>query len=267
MQGTKAKERPEVPQEEIIEVNNSKKIDFNKPYRFIYTQWWFNFVALPFYMLAFITAQLCSLFFLGLKVVDRKKVRKTMRKNGCIVVSNHCHYFDTVFASAILFPKRLHVSVVQRNFEVPKVRIILRLVFAFPIPSSASGLKMITKSVGEVLKKKQHVMFLPEGNLVYLSQTIYRFRLGAFQQSYYHQAPIVPMVYVLKHRRIFGKEMPKNWVKMICVFGDPVMPIPFTGDSTAPKKELQEMADQVADWMENTIQTYQAKFSGEKRTK
>jgi 1-acyl-sn-glycerol-3-phosphate acyltransferase len=187
-----------------------------------------------------------------------------MRKKGCIIVSNHCHYFDAVYASIIQFPKRVHVSVVQRNFEVPVVRTILRLVFAFPIPSSASGLKMITKSIGDVLKRKQHVLFLPEGNLVYLSQTIHRFRLGAFQQSYYHQAPIVPMVYVLKRRRIFGKEMPVNWVKMICVFGDPIQPIPFTGDNTAPKNELQKMADNVADWMENTIQTYQEKFNREK---
>lgn len=261
MQGIKEKERPEVPQEEIIEVNNTKKIDFKKPYRFIYTQWWFNLYAVPFYLLAYFTGVLCSIFFLGLKVVDRKKVRKLMRKRGCIIVSNHCHYFDTVYASMIQFPRRVHVSVVQRNFEVPIVRRILRLVFAFPIPSSASGLKMITKSIGDVLKRKQHVLFLPEGNLVYLSQTIYKFRLGAFQQSYYHQAPIVPMVYVLKRRRIFGKEMPRNWVKMICIFGDPIMPVPLTDDCTAPKKELQEMADWVADWMENTIQTYQAKFN------
>jgi 1-acyl-sn-glycerol-3-phosphate acyltransferase len=253
--------RQEIPQDKIIEVNNVRKIDFTKPYRFIYTQWWFNLVAIPYYLLAFGVAQICSLFFLGLKVVDRKKVRKLMRKKGCIVVSNHCHYFDTVFASTIIFPKRLYISVVQRNFEVPKVRKILRLSFAFPIPSSPSGLKMITQPVGDVLKRKQHVMFLPEGNLVYLSQTIYRFQLGAFQQSYIHQAPMIPMVYVLKRRRIFGKEMPRNWVKMICIFGDPVMPPKLKEASIAPKNELQKMADSVADWMENTIQTYQAKFS------
>jgi len=254
------KERPEIPVEDIIEVNNSKKIDFTKPYQFIYNQWWFLLMSIPVCFIVVILAHLASLFFYGLKVVDRKKVRKTMRKNGCVLVSNHCHYLDTLYASIILYPKRLNISVVQRNFEVPYVRTLLWLVNTFPIPASPSGLKMITLPVGEALKKGQHIMFMPEGNLVYLSQKIYRFRLGAFHQAYLHQAPLIPMVYVLKRRNILGKEMPRNWVKMIAVFGDPVMPPPLRDDNETPKEALQGMADQVADWMENTLQSYQARF-------
>jgi len=253
-----AKERKEIQEEQIIQVKNTKKINFQKPYKFIYTQWWFNLFGVPFCILVVILSYLISFFFLGLKIVGRKKVRKLMRKNGCVLVSNHCHYFDTVYAGVHLWPKRVHISVAQRNLEVPIVRTILRLVYAFPIPSSATGLKMITKSIGNILRKKQHVLFLPEGNLIHLNQTIYRFRLGAFQQSYIHQAPLIPMVYVLKRRSLFGNELPKNWVKMICIYGDPVMPAPIHEDDSVIKKGLRETADQVADWMENTIQTYQA---------
>ncbi len=257
-------ERPEIPTEEIIEVNNSKPIDFQKPYRFIYTQWWFLLISVPFTALVAFLLWLASIFYYGLRVVGRRKVRKLMRKKGCIVMSNHCHYLDTAYASVILWPKRLYISVVQRNFEVPIARTALWLVNCFPIPASASGLKMITSSVGSVLKRKKHVLFMPEGNLVYLSQKIYRFRLGGFQQAYYHQAPLVPIVYVLKRRKIFGKEMSKHWVKMICVFGDPVLPPPLRDDQELPKEELQNMADQVAGWMESTIQTYQARFKDAK---
>lgn len=217
-------------------------------------------MSVPVCFIVVVLAHLASFFFYGLKVVDRRKVRKLMRKKGCIVVSNHCHYMDTVYASIILYPKRLNISVVQRNFEVPFARTILWLVNTFPIPSSPSGLKMITKPVGKALKKGQHVMFLPEGNLVYLSQKIYRFRLGAFHQSYLHQAPIIPMVYVLKRRRIFGREMPKHWVKMIAVYGDPVMPPPLQAENEIPKDALKQISDHIADWMESTIQTYQAGF-------
>lgn len=254
-------ERQEVPEEEIIEVNNSKPIDFRKPYRYIYTQWWFLLISVPFNALVALLLWLCSIFFYGLKVVDRRKVRKIMRKKGCIVVSNHCHYLDTAYASVILWPKRLYISVVQRNFEVPVARTLLWLVNCFPIPASASGLKMITSSIGSVLKRKKHVLFMPEGNLVYLSQKIYRFRLGSFQQAYYHQAPLIPIVYVLKRRRIFGRDLPKHWVKMICVFGDPLIPPPFRENEELPKEELQLMAKQAADWMETTIRNYQEKFN------
>jgi len=254
------KERPEVPIEEIIKVNNTIGIDFRKPYQFIYDQWWFHVMSIPVCFIIVILANLASLFFYGLKVIDRHKVKKLMRRKGCILVSNHCHYMDTVYASIILYPRRLNISVVQRNFEVPYIRHLLWLVKAFPIPASHSGLRMITKPVGKALKKGQHVLFLPEGNLVYLSQKIYRFKLGAFQQSYLHQAPVIPMVYVLKRRRLFRKELPRGFVKMIAVFGDPVMPPPLSDNNETPKEALEKIADSVADWMENTIQTYQSGF-------
>ena len=218
------KERSEIPEEKIIQVKNTKPIDFQKPYRYIYTQWWFLLLSVPFTFLAVFLCTLCSVFYYGLKVVDRRKVRKLMRKKGCIVMSNHCHYLDTAYAGMIMWPRRLYISVVQRNFEVPIARTILWLVNCFPIPASPSGLKMITDPVGKVLKRKKHVLFMPEGNLVYLSQTIYRFKLGGFMQSYHHQAPIIPIVYVLKRRRLFGKLMSKHWVKMICVFSPPHKP-------------------------------------------
>lgn len=255
--------RPEIPEEKIIQVNTTRKIDFQKPYQFIYHQWWYNIISFLFCFLVVVLFGLAALFFYGLKIVDRKKVRKLMRRKGCIVVSNHCHYLDTLYASVVLYPRRMNISVVQRNFEVPIVKTLLWLVRCFPIPASSSGLKMITKPVGESLRRKQHVLFMPEGNMVVFSQTIYRFRLGAFQQSYIHQAPLVPMVYVLKRRRIFGKEMPEGWVKMILIYGDPVMPPPLRDDIESTKEELQGMADQVAGWMENTIQAYQAKFKKE----
>ena len=173
------------------------------------------------------------------------------------MVSNHRHYFDTVLTSVVRFPRKLYVSVAQRNFEVPIARRVLRLTYAFPIPSRRAGLKMITPVIGKALALKRHILFLPEGDLVHLSQTIYRFRLGAFQQAYYHQVPIIPQVYVLKRRVLFGKTMGPNWVKMICVYGDPILPPPTSEDGKVPKKALQEIAETVANWMESTIAAYQ----------
>lgn len=245
-------DRPEIPEEQIIEVNNSKKIDFSKPYKFIYFEWWFHLLTLPFYAFCYILVWLCGRFF-GLKVKKSKEVRKLLRKQGCLIVSNHCHFFDTVFANMIFSPQRIYVSVVQRNFEVPGVRILLRMLRAFPIPSSSIGFKMITPPVGEALRRGHHVLFLPEGNLVHLSQTIYRFKPGAFHQAYIHQTPIVPIVYIQKRRHFFGKEMPKNWIKMICVFGRAYYPPAKKEEETLPREELKEMSNSVAKWMEDTI--------------
>jgi 1-acyl-sn-glycerol-3-phosphate acyltransferase len=151
---------------------------------------------------------------------------------------------------------RLYISVIQRNYEVPIIRVILRIVRAFPIPASASGLKMITGCVGEALRRGYHVHFLPEGELVYLSQTIYRFRMGAFYQSYVHQTPILPMVYVFKRRRLFGRELGPNWIKMTLVFGEPMYPPALREGEKVPRKDLAQMADTAASWMERVLAEY-----------
>lgn len=252
------KERPEIPEEEIIEVkHDSKKIDFSKPYKFVYDEFWFDILTFPFYVFAIIFCFLSARFF-SLRIRGRKNLR-ILGKKGCIVVSNHCHYFDTVFTSYRILPRRLFITVVQRNFEVPIVRRILRIFRALPIPASPVGFKMITEPIGRLLAKKNHVMFLPEGELVFMSQTIHRFRPGAFYQSYMHQAPILPFVYLLERRRLFGKEMGAAWAKFTQVIGEPFYPPPPREDGKFPKEELDIYADSVATWMEDQISVYHSR--------
>lgn len=246
--------RPEVPQEKIIQVNNSKRIDFTKPFKFIYFDWWYNLLTIPVFLLLWGVVSLCAIFF-GFRVKNRKNL-KILGKQGCITISNHCHYFDTVLATYVLFPRFLHVSVAQRNFEVPGVRRVLRILRAFPIPATKLGIKLIKEPISEALRRKHHIHFLPEGELVHLSQTIYRFKQGAFLQSYQHQAPLVPMVYVLKRRKFFGKLMRPNWVKMTLVVGEPIFPPKLQSEGIYPKEELAAMSDKAASWMEETIRKH-----------
>lgn len=247
--------RPEIPEEKIFEIkNDTKKIDFSKPFKFIYFDWWFHVLTMPFFLICYFATFLATFYF-GFRVRNRKKLQ-ILKKRGCITISNHCHYFDTVFANYVIFPSRVYVSVVQRNYEVPYVRRILRFLKAFPIPSGPMGFKMITEPVGEALERGHHVHFLPEGELVHLSQTIHRFRPGAFFQSYLHQAPVLPFVYTLKRRHFLGKELPPNWVKMEMVVGDPIYPPPLEEDETFPREKLKDMAEKAASWMEQTIYDY-----------
>jgi 1-acyl-sn-glycerol-3-phosphate acyltransferase len=182
---------------------------------------------------------LAGLYF-DLQVSGREN-KRILRERGCIVISNHCHYFDTVFAGQALFPKRLHISVAQRNFEVPVVRRMLRMVRAFPIPARALGYKTIAGPVGEALRRGDHVLILPEGDLVYLSQEIYRFKPGAFYMSCLHQAPILPMVYVFtkRLRRDGSENIHRPRIRQ--VFGEPVYPPPMSEDGSYPKEELGHM--------------------------
>jgi 1-acyl-sn-glycerol-3-phosphate acyltransferase len=249
------RERNAIPEDKLFVVtNDTKKIDFGKPYKYIYFDWWFTLVTFPVILLLLPVAGVAGLY-MGLRVSGREN-KRILRKQGCVVISNHCHYFDTVFAAKAVFPRRLYISVAQRNYEVPVVRRILRLVRAFPIPSRAMGFKMITAPVGEALRRGHHVLFLPEGDLVYLSQQIYRFKPGAFYMSCLHQAPILPMVYVFTKRfRRDGSEKTHR-PRMRQVFGQPLYPPPLLENGAFPKEALGAMIEEAACWMEDTIARY-----------
>ncbi|MBU0715166.1 MAG: 1-acyl-sn-glycerol-3-phosphate acyltransferase [Verrucomicrobia bacterium] len=250
------KQRREIPEEKIIVItHNTKKIDFTKKYKFVYFDWWFHLLTLPAFLFCYLLGLLCALYC-GLRVTGRKN-KQILKKQGCITISNHCHYFDTVFASLVLFPQRLYISVAQRNYEVPIIRRILRIVRAFPIPAKPNaGLQMIVPPVGEALKRGHHVHFLPEGDLVYLSQEIFRFKRGAFYLSYIHQAPILPMVYIFTRRYLFGKEQSPHWPKMRLVIGEPFFPPPLRTDGIYPSEAIDDMMEKAANWMEDTIAFY-----------
>jgi 1-acyl-sn-glycerol-3-phosphate acyltransferase len=249
-----------IPKEKIIAVTcNTKKIDFTKKYKFIYFDWWFELLILPFFLLCYALTALCAIYF-SLRVTGREHLR-IIRKKGCIVIAHHCHYFDTVFANYTLFPRRLYTAVVQRNYEVPVIRRILRYLRAFPIPNNSLGLKMIAKPVGEALKKGYNVLILPEGNLCYMSQEIFQFKPGAFYLSYRHQAPIIPIVYVLTKRIKNGIEKNPHRPRIHQVIGAPMYPPPLNPDGSLPKNELDEMMSKAAQWMEDTIAFYHAEES------
>ena len=250
-------QRRPVPKEKIIPLKrDTKKIDFTKKYKLIYFDWWFELLILPFRLICYLAAVLCAVYF-SLRVTCRESLH-ILRKRGCIVIANHCHYFDTIFANYTLFPHRLYTAVVQRNFEVPIVRRILRYLRAFPIPKGSAGLKMITKPVGEALRRGHHVLVMPEGELCLMSQEIFHFKPGAFYLAYYHQSPVLPIVYVLTKRTRNGVEKNPSRPRFHQVIGDPLYPPPLSPDGALPQKELAEMATKAAQWMEDTISLYQA---------
>lgn len=257
-------ERPEIPKDKIIQVNNKYRIDFDKPFKFIYMDWWYEILVIIPFLISYIVTLFVAAFY-GLRIKGRKNL-KIMRKQGCITISNHCHYFDTVFANFVVLPRALHTAVAQRNFEVPYARRLLRIHRAFPIPANGRGLEMIKEPVGEALRKKHHIHFLPEGDLIVGSQTIHRFKLGAFMLSYWHQAPIIPIVYVIKRRKWRGKEMSSKWLKFTQVIGEPLFPPPLRDDGTLPAEEIEAMADRAATWMEDTIAAHHADENSERKT-
>jgi len=68
-----------IPKEKIIVVKNTKKIDFTKKYKFIYFDWWFELLILPFFLICIALAALGALYF-SLRVTGREHLRNSSQK-------------------------------------------------------------------------------------------------------------------------------------------------------------------------------------------
>jgi len=258
----KNRQRREIPREKIIPIKRDiKKIDFSKPYKFIYFNWWFELLTMPIYLFCQLLTAFCALYF-RLKVSGRENLG-ILREKGCIVIANHCHYFDTIFVNYTLFPQYVYTAVAQRNYEVPYVRRLLRFLRAFPIPKGAQGLKKIIKPVGEALRRGHHVLMMPEGNLCLMSQEIFHFKPGAFYLAYHYQAPVLPIAYVLSTRSKNDLAPKSGRLRFHQVIGAPLYPPERTADGSTPQKELDAMMDRAAQWMEDTISRYQTAQSSQ----
>ena len=250
------RERRKIPIEMIIPIKrNTKKINFSKPYTFIYFNWWFELLIMPVYLLCYLIVAGYARYF-KLKVSGRENLH-ILRKQGCMVIANHCHYFDTIFVNYTLFPRRLYTAVAQRNYEIPFIRRLLRFLRAFPIPKGTRGLDKIIHPVGEVLRRGRHVLMMPEGDLCLMSQEIFTFKRGAFYLSYYHQAPILPIVYILTEQSKRSAGSKPGRVRFHQVIGPPLYPPPRTVDENLSQEALDAMMDEAAQWMEDTIALHQ----------
>jgi hypothetical protein len=61
------------------------------------------------------------------------------------------------------------------------------------------------------------------------------------------------MVYVFKRRRLFGKELRPNWIKITLVFGEPIYPPEPQKSGKLPKEDLARMSETAASWMEGVL--------------
>lgn len=183
------------------------------------------------------------------KTVGRRKL-KPLRSKGYITVANHCHIFDTVITGMALLPRLPWYASVQRNFEAPYYRKMFRILRGFPIPAGVFGLRRISKPLAEAISRKNVVHFFPEEELWHLYQGIDYFQRGSFWLAHKSNCPVVPMVHLFKPRKFFGREWSKNILKIKTVIGDPVYPrIPCSGNGIPDKVSVQEMCDNIQNWM------------------
>ena len=211
------------------------------------------------YFFVIIFGRLFLNIFYTHKAIGKNKIDKLNGK-GFISISNHCHFLDSVLTGTTLRKRTIWFSSMQRNFEIPYVRHILRILKVFPIPKSPLGLMQILKPVEKALEEANVIHFYPESEMWHMHQGIGMFQHGAFYLAHKANCPVVPLVHLFKPRKVLGVQISKNLLNVTTVIGEPIFPDnPCNiSNSQVDLESVKIMVENAHAWMVNEMAAYKA---------
>jgi 1-acyl-sn-glycerol-3-phosphate acyltransferase len=139
-------------------------------------------------------------FFKGHRII-----KKTTIKGPAVILSNHTSFYDFIYTTAAMFPKRVSYFAASKMFYEPVTGFLLRLARAIP-KSLMQADPVATLKAFRVLRKKGIISVFPEGQI---SPT------GAFMRPAFAIAKFLKKakadVYVVKHMNAYCANPP--WSK------------------------------------------------------
>src|SRR5690554_5255956 len=191
-------------------IKNVKKIELKKDYAFFNQNPLFKFgsflVVLLIKILVYFTF---GKLFRGLRIRGKKNL-KYLKKDRFILVSNHVHVLDAIWIGALIFPRKIYVTMLQSNLGLPYVGKILRIAGGIPIPETKELMVHFLDELKTELSKKTPVLVMPEASIKPYHVGIRKFLSGAFRFAADADAKILPFVYIYKNpnfiQRLYSKK-------------------------------------------------------------
>ena len=136
--------------------------------------------------------------FTGLRAKGKKNYRK-IRKQGCILISNHINPGDAFFTAWRLMRRRVYVTSLQSNLGLPfGFGKMIRIMGAVPIPEEKKQIPRFREQFIKEIEKKRKILIYPEAALIPFCDHIRPFKKGAFRLAIVENTPILPIVYTYR---------------------------------------------------------------------
>lgn len=235
-------------QQTYLETRYPIKID--NDYRFIREDLGYLLLSKLVYFFVIIFGR-CFFKIIGTHNVIGKGNVKKIHDIGFISISNHCHFLDSVLNATSIGYRTIWFSSMQRNFETPYIRHILRILKGFPIPNNPFGLMQILKPVVMTIKKGNVVHFYPESEMWHMHLGIGNFQQGSFYLAHRANCPVLPIIHLFKPRTFFGIIISKNILNVKSIIGEPIYAdSPCINDNDYVNTEsVKVMAEKAQNWM------------------
>ena len=139
--------------------------------------------------------------------VHGKKYYREVKKSGGIIVCNHVHYFDIVLTSSLLSPfKKVWVTTIQSNMDIPVAGFFERVLGAIPIPDERAKMPLFIDAVDKRLQKRNFVSFMPETALWPHYRDLRPFKPSAFRFAAKNSVPVLPVTLTFRMKQKTNKK-------------------------------------------------------------
>lgn len=227
----------------------TRKIKFDEKYNYCPRNIFFRIWMLVFKCVAGVI--FCPIFYImyRVKVYGRENYRK-LRKKPFVVTSNHVHVFDIFGVGAAVMPfRRMYTSVLQTSIKRPLLGFWMRSVGCIPIPNtSVEGMQKYEADLAYILEKRKNpIMYAPEGSLWPNYRGIRPFKKGAFALAVKNNVPILPVAVVFKRKQKRNKKY-KYYLNYIV--GEPIYQDEKIEEKTV---RIDDMRNRTFKWYEDTL--------------
>ena len=139
--------------------------------------------------------------------IHGKKYYRAVKKSGGVIVCNHVHYFDIVLTASLLSPfKKVWVTTIQSNMDIPVAGYFERVLGALPIPDERAKMGMFIKAIDERLQKRNLVAFMPETALWVYYRDLRPFKPSAFRFAAKNSVPVLPVTLSFRMKQKTNKK-------------------------------------------------------------
>lgn len=200
-----------------------------------------------YYFIAFPLVSLFCIFYLHLRVKNRKVLRK-LRKTGYFLYGNHTHFSDAFTHSVIAFPKKSYVIANRDAVSIPGLKQIVMMLGSLPIPAGTEAMKKFTQAVEERWREKKSITIYPEAHIWPFYNKIRPFPATSFRFPVKLNSPVVAMAAVYRRRKIFKNARPYTTI---------YLSEPFYPRTDLPIQEAKmDLRNRVYEWMKDCLEKH-----------
>ena len=197
-----------------------------------------------YYIIAFPLVWLMAKLFLGLKLKNRKNVKKA--EGGFFLYGNHTNMLDAYIPSIASFPKKGYIVAGPDTVSIPGIKLLVVMLGAMPLPSELKGYRAFIDAINTRIKEGASVTVYPEAHIWPYYTGIRPFPDTSFRYPVANGAPGIAMVTTYRKRK--GLFALCKRPGMTVTFSEPMK-----ADSSLPQKQAQkELRNRVFDFM-NTV--------------